>query len=524
MATKSILEVAVDPDDNFGKFKKAFDAYQVALQSQGGKWKDASKAIQQTQKDFTKLAQAAAEVAHNAAKTGNSALVFKNTTQSTERSMRDLARSTKDVAGNILSATTSLLKWAGITGIIGGLLGAGGLFGMDRLAASVMSNGKASAGMGSTYGQLQSAKINLQNLLGSPEGALGNIANMQGDVSKYGAFTGMGINGIKDKSPAQLLVESILSAKNMLSTHFPTGPINQQYVEARGYLNAFSMEDLRRIRGESTKDLNRELSGFQSQSASLDQGKGTITAWDNFKKQIDSAGQQIENVFVKKLIPLTGPLEQLSDAVAKAIGNVLDSPTTKKAIGDLSDGIVKFSKYLGSQDFVSDMEGFKDGIEKVVAGLHYLYDLLPDSPAEKLKKNQQQFIDAATYQEGINNLPVGSVSAVLMANSRALKALDDPYHLLRADGSNSRALPMFNDPQMSAEIFANKLAEFRKYFHGDMQAAEYAMKYGKERIWSETKANNYYFQPTAAERAGMNITIQNQTGGSAIVSTNMLPH
>lgn len=513
MTIKTIVEIAVDPEGNFNKFKKLFDEYQASLQKQGGQWKDTDKAVKQTTKDMGSLLDSVTELADQSEKAGKQVVIFRQQSQASERTFRDLAKSTKSIASDIFGATTSLLKWASITGAIGGLIGAGSLFGIDRLAASVMNTQKTAGGFGISPGQLLAARTNFQNLV-SPDQMLQNIADAQLDPAGAGWFKQLGIQGWKDKDAAELMPEVIQKIHDIWQRG--GNARTSAFMESRGALRfASGMGDIRRIGTESQEDLNKEFFNFSRDSRNLNYGKGTADAWTNLEKQLQRAGAQIETTLVKGLIPLTGPLEKLSAAVARALGTLLTSPGAKTGIEELGKGIEDFAKYLTSPAFKSDMQDVAEGFGKVASGLKYLYDLLPDSPKEKQKKNQQEFLSAAEYVEKQNNLPKGALTALLMANTQGLKNLVNPYHLGKSDIGLFQDASDLSDPFTSAMKMGAKIKEMTRYFGNDPVAGEYAAIYGRENVWNGSgPAGRSRYVPTAEQKAGVKIFVQDTTGGS----------
>src|ERR1700719_1657048 len=134
MTLRSILSVDVD-DSRFKQFQTLFDKYQAQLAKTPAAWGKVSKENQAVAGQFQKMTAALmAQSTLNREQAESGKNQVKTLSQS-ERLWISMSRSTKDVSKNIGSATTSLLRWTGVLGGVSGLLGAGGLFGIDRMAA-----------------------------------------------------------------------------------------------------------------------------------------------------------------------------------------------------------------------------------------------------------------------------------------------------------------------------------------------------------------------------------------------------
>ena len=94
-----------------------------------------------------------------------------------------MATSGKLFSGHIVHATQSLMYWTKLTAAFSGLLGAGGLFGINRMAASVAGQRTSAAGLGVTYGEQASFLANFGRL-GNAEGILQGFSEAETDVSK----------------------------------------------------------------------------------------------------------------------------------------------------------------------------------------------------------------------------------------------------------------------------------------------------------------------------------------------------
>ncbi|ENR0220584.1 lytic transglycosylase domain-containing protein [Enterobacter kobei] len=389
MVAKSIVDIDVN-DDKFVSFMEKFKEYQAALEELPEAWRglahgatDATKETAKAKAEGDLLAKAFSDGA-SAILTINSGLDrltesldranksqedFNKKTRSSKGFLSDATKDAKSLAGHIRDATTSLLSWGGIVGLFTGVLGVGGLFGLNRLAATTGSQRFTSLGIGTSIGALDSTAINYQKALGNPTVTLGAIRDSQMDLSKRWQFQAMGINN-PDQDPAKLLPQMIRNARDIFVKNGST----LQGANAYGLTNFFSLDDLNRFKNMSDEEIDAMERRAQKDAKLLQITDQQARQWQDFNVQLDYSGQSIRNTFVRGLGPLTPQLSKLSDALAGAIDTVLQSPELGKWIDGLAGGIERFGNYLASPDFTKDVESFMAGIEKLGALIGKVYD------------------------------------------------------------------------------------------------------------------------------------------------------
>ncbi|MCU2345914.1 MULTISPECIES: hypothetical protein [Enterobacter cloacae complex] len=389
MVAKSIVDIDVN-DDKFVAFMEKFKEYQAALEELPEAWRglahgatDATKETAKAKAEGDLLAKAFSEGA-NAILSINSGLErltdsldranksqedFNKKTRSSKGFLSDATKDAKSLAGHIRDATTSLLSWGGIVGLFTGVLGVGGLFGLNRLAATTGSQRFTSLGIGTSIGALDSTAINYQKALGNPTGTLGAIRDSQMDLSKRWQFQALGISN-PDQDPAKILPQLIRNARDIFVKNGST----LQGANAYGLTNFFSLDDLNRFKNMSDEEIDAMERRAQKDAKLLQITDQQARQWQDFNVQLDYSGQSIRNTFVRGLGPLTPQLSKLSDALAGAIDTVLQSPELGKWIDGLAGGIERFGNYLASPEFTKDVDSFMAGIEKLGTLIGKVYD------------------------------------------------------------------------------------------------------------------------------------------------------
>ncbi|HDG1722365.1 TPA: lytic transglycosylase domain-containing protein [Kluyvera ascorbata] len=379
MAAKAIVDIAVN-DDSFNSFLDKFNGYKKAVDELPEAWRMSSRGIGDSAKETEKMRHSMDAVtkaftdgvASISALNGgldqlNQSLDKAGKTQSdlnkkTSGASNFLSKASKDaksLAGHLKDATTSLLSWGSIVGVFTGLAGAGGLWGMNRLAGSAAAQRFTAMGLGTTAGGLNSAAVNFQSALGNPVGTLGAIRDAQADLGKRWTFNAMGVDANQD--PTKLLPQMIKSARDIFVKNGST----QQGAEAYGLTNYFTLDDLNRFKKMSDAEIDAMAKQAAVDTQKLQVSDRQLKQWQDFNIQLDRSKVSISNTFIRGLAPLTPELTKLSDAFSGAIDTVLKSPELGKWIDSLAGGIKKFGDYLASPSFKSDVDAFMSAVEKL---------------------------------------------------------------------------------------------------------------------------------------------------------------
>lgn len=389
MAAKSIIEIDVN-DDKFQSFMEKFNEYQAALKDLPKDWQGVADGIVNTGKETNKATTEAESLTKafndgakailsinsgidrlnvNLEKAGKNQGDFSRHAGNAKGFLNAATKDAKSLAGHIKDATTSLLAWSGIVGLFTGVMGAGGLFGINRLASVASSQRFTSLGLGTSIGALDSTAINYQRALSNPTGTLGAIRDAQMDLSKRWQFSAMGINN-PDRSPDQLLPQMIRNARDIFVQNGST----LQGAQAHGLTNFFSLDDLNRFKNMSEAELDAMDKRAQRDARMLQITDQQAKQWQDFNVQLDYSNQSIRNTFIRGLAPLTPALTKLSDSLSVAIDTVLKSPELGKWIDGLSAGIQRFGNYLASPEFTKDVEDFMSGVQKMAAMIGKVFD------------------------------------------------------------------------------------------------------------------------------------------------------
>lgn len=391
MAAKSIIEVDVN-DEKFLSFMDKFNEYQAALNDLPEAWRASAQGISDSTRETSNASAAAGGMA-KAFSDGVDALnAMVNNLDRINGNLEDankrqddlnkktagssgifgkLKKDSKEFAGHIKDATVSLLSWGGIVGLFTGVLGAGGLFGLNRLASTASAQRFTSMGLNTSIGALDSTAINYQRAVANPTATLGAIRDTQADLSQRWKFQAMGINNA-DRSPDQLLPEMIRAARDIFKQTGGT----LQGANAYGLTSFFSIDDLNRFKNMSDAEIDAMEKRAKRDAQLLQITDEQARQWQDFNIQLDYSSQSIKNTFIRGLGPLTPGLTKLSDALSGAIDTVMRSPELGKWIDGLAGGIQRFGNYLASPEFKNDVEDFMAGLKRLGIALGRVVDVI----------------------------------------------------------------------------------------------------------------------------------------------------
>jgi hypothetical protein len=369
VALKSVLEIDVN-DSAFVRYQEKFKEYTNTLSGTPGIWAKVTKEIDASQKSFKELVAAAIARQGYAKLNAAAEEVASRALEQQSRSWSEMARSSKSFAGNILDATRALLRWGSIITAAGGLLGAGGLWGIDRLAISAAGQRRSSTGLGISAGEQSAFNLNYGRVVDAP-GLLSGVNESLTNVSQRGNLYRAGLteHDIAGKDAAQVSALLITKLK-ALADQTPTQLLGN-IVGIRGLSSlGITEQDLRRLKDRPAGEIAGYGRQFQRDSRDLDLTPGQQKAWENFSVQLQRAGTQIEQTFIRELAPLAPELSKLSQAFSDSLKLLLGGEGGKSLIQDAATGLREFATFVSGAEFRTDMKQFAGDIGLVAHGLH----------------------------------------------------------------------------------------------------------------------------------------------------------
>jgi len=395
MVAKSIIEVDVR-DDAFKRFQADFEKYKADVKELPGEWGYVTEAVDEMLKPLQDAMGAMEDAADAAERVTDESAKQVKLWKNLGQGVRDASKATHkmwtDMAGmakQAASITSEFLKWTSIGGGLAGLLGLGGLFGLEHMIGGVAESRRSALGLGISSGEQQSANINLGRFA-NVNSALESIANARQDFGQMWAFQALGIKDFQQKNPAELFAETLSKAQDLYKQGHRAA--QDPVVQALAVMG-ISMDDLRRLGNMSKEELNAQLGHYRADTK-LGLTDKENRAWQEFVTQLERAGLTLKNDFIRWITPLAGPLGKLSEALTYFLDKLFKDKVLGKWIDDLAHGVHWLADQLESpgfrqgfldfkdhllkfvDDFASKAPAFIDNVVKVASGLEKLLQVL----------------------------------------------------------------------------------------------------------------------------------------------------
>jgi hypothetical protein len=384
VTVKSVIDIDLQGSDEFQEFAALFARYQEQLAKTPSAWADASKEAKASYSTFTHIA--AALMTQNALTKKREGLERETGKRLKENSgyWDKMVRGSREFASNVTGITRDLLRWASLGSIFTGLVGAGSLFGLDRLADNVNAQRRASMGMGMTYGERRAFEVDYGRVV-EPGSFLSGVQESLQDPSKRGALYAAGLSerDIAGKDTAEVGTALISKIKDLVDRTDPR--YLQTVVQSLGLTQFGSLQDFQRLKATPRAELGEYAAAYQKDKTVLGLDPRGQKVWQDFSVQMTRAKSKIENVFVRGLEPLINPLNHLSESVVKAIDTFMSSKKLGSWIEEFGKGIEHVASYL-SDDFQRRAQNFAEDIGALASamadGLRAL-GVLPQRPGDR---------------------------------------------------------------------------------------------------------------------------------------------
>jgi hypothetical protein len=349
MPAKSLIDIDVN-DASFKQFNALFQQFQTGLKSMPGAWQNIERAQQKSVKGFRDLVgqQAAAIGQQNLL--GDSHRNMVGLLKQEESIWERIRRSNKGAATIVKDITADILKW---TPVLSALAGLGGLAGISALAGGVAGGRRSALGLGASYGGQKAFDTAFDRFVDTGS-VLSGVASSRGDVSKSAAFSALGMLNAHDMKGDDAAVSArVLERAKRLADKTSDQLLGTMFSTYQLGSLGLSEDDFRRLKHTSPEEMARQQGAFGKLSRDYSVGEGDQRAYQDLISALKDAGNQIDTVFVKGLVPLVndGSINELSKSVVDLVKAFSETGILKEAIHDVTDAM------RGLADFMKDPLG-----------------------------------------------------------------------------------------------------------------------------------------------------------------------
>jgi hypothetical protein len=385
MTAKSVVQIDVD-SSQFSAFYGLFQEYQKKLEDMPADWKKVVDVIDdagdgmngfskssKSSKDFLMIAAIQADAISKAM--GRATGVqdkFNTKAKDGAVQMTRMQKASMAMHKSISGMSTILLKLGTV-----GASGVGSAIAAIYGATSTLAGQNLQArGLGLRIGQTQSFDANFEKFgLGSSD--LGNVANAQGDVSKWRALIAAGLTPqqIQSEDAEQLTYDFARSASGKYRQWQKSGMPAASMAQAYGFTDLMSLQQLRTGASYTESDWAKAQQKEIADSKRNEIDQGTADQASDVKASLKSDWAQVMNEFNGQLATMSPELKAMGDAASAAAVNLLKvaGPEAKSLLsaienpgvvqpneGRVTSGLRKFGNWLRGQAS-STADSFQNG-------------------------------------------------------------------------------------------------------------------------------------------------------------------
>lgn len=533
MAAKSIVEVEVN-SSQFDAFYALFQKYQKQLNEMPAGWEKVAGVIDDAggeMDDFAKLSKSSKDFlmisaihADSISKSMARAIgvqdKFNVKVKDGAIQMTRMQKASTEMHKSILGMSSVLLKLGTLgAGAAGAAVGA-----VYDATSKVADLNLQARGLGLPIGMPQAFGRNFEKF-GLDTSDLGNVANAQGDVSKWRAFLAAGLTPqqIQNEDSEQLTVDFARAASGKFGEWQKAGMPAASLAQAYGFTDVLSLQQLRAGSGQTPDRWfaaqNKTLADAKNNA--IDQGAADRAS--DVKAALGSDWDKVANEFNSQLATAGPELKTLGDAAAAAAVNLLKvaGPEAKKILDALEGPPVSRADAANT-----------DKTGRIVGGwaqLGYgMRDLFSGNGGTQSAPTLDSILDA--------QLQIESAGGKHLLSPKGAKG---PYQFMDATWKEWGHGDV-NDPVASRDAARRYDTFLLKHYGGDVRKALAAYNWGMGNVdkdvathgkdwekYAPKEPQNYnakLMQLLLQKGQNVNINITNNTSANVATSMNAAPH
>lgn len=397
---RSVVQIDVQ-DEKWKEYMTSFTKYNTMLSQQSGVWKktaESSKTQLETMQFLTASLLANADAMRKVAANQND---MTNKSKMMAASWKEIVKSTKESAVNTYQQVTHLLRASGIIAAVTGLATGVGIFGLDRLAASASNDRRTALGLGVPTGRSAAFNVGFGRAIDT-SGFLQGVARARGSMTSNAA-TAMRIMGMnpRGKGDAGDMSDELLERIRAIALKAKESGEYGLAVQTNR-LEEFNVgeRDLQRIGAYSPKEWKEFKDNENRAGEKLGMADSTQKRWEDFYVAMGLATDKLKTGLINGLEKLTPGLTKLTDKLSDFVLQFTASKGFAMVIEDAAKGLEWAAKYVSSDDFKNDLEGFGNSMKGLYQGLRDFVEFF-SSPIWKAFKIANNIASAPAKMAGV---------------------------------------------------------------------------------------------------------------------------
>ena len=356
MADRPIFEVEIN-DGEFKKFAERLDAYKVAVDQLPTAWKASASETDDLRVHMERMSALLEQQNELMESLGKHTAATSDNAMSTGAAWAAMYYSSKHFVKNIHDSTMSLTKWLRLSAVFSGLLGAGGLFGIDRMALGTAHRRTEAAGFGLSVGEKASFDVAFGRL-GNSEGLLNGFNSALHDVTNPALYT-LGVAGkVRGMTASDAFAESLPYIKKLVDHTDPAQLGN--VIKARQLDRlAIDVHTASVIKGMKPEEIRQMQEDYKNKKGPLGLPDPVAKQWTEFTTQMHRSWLTIETVLGKNLVHITPGLIKLSDEMVRLFKSLTkDGGLLNGLFKSVNTGMVHLADTILSGEFQASVAKF----------------------------------------------------------------------------------------------------------------------------------------------------------------------
>lgn len=336
MTAKSILEVEIK-DAAFKSFIDLFNKYNSELKRQSGTWNNINNAAGKASQPIGGISDDTKEIVTSLDRILNQLKNINQAGKVTENQSKNTRKNFLEIMGFSRDITQSMIKWGSIGAASLGTV-AGGFYALKSISSSESNLRKETKILGIGAGELQSLQANLGKFI-DVDGHLHAQNELRNDLSKRGGLMAAGLGGMENLNNADFLAQSLLKVRD---TYIKGGGTEQAAQAYHLHEAGFSTDELQLLKNTTAEEIKAAIAKSQSDKNLLAQTDKQLKSWQDLNIQIDIFTKSLKVVTADVLLPIAKFINNPNASVINAgdaITNWIVDKDKKGAVGGWVDSI-----------------------------------------------------------------------------------------------------------------------------------------------------------------------------------------